>query len=283
MNITPSTQPITPPTPNPQTVGGTFDDGITMNSPIAMGGQPPNPAFWAERRELMDVVQLNNQMPVGTVIFNLDVLRFAGNERNNPETMTTHATIGPGQPAYCMMIPRHILFSSAQYLSLTVKFDFWAITPIASPLPDAEGNMASPTSCKIRLSYRPATRKRWASSTLTADDESDQNADTLFRENMWEWDIKKQTQFSIELQGNIPTKLMPTTIPNYDNVLSLEPRDIYPFFQSTFGSLKATILNPYIPGSIYPDSCEICIFKSTPNLQCFVKRGYINRLCYTAI
>lgn len=262
---TPVSTSIVPNYPNPQTALGALDDGITYkNDFIQLGGQQPSPSFWNMRNEYCNQLTWTNQDPVATTLGNIDVLRYCGDNMNDPEPMNSLTLAYNPNNAYASIIwPRFYNWFGTTFSTFSIKYDFWIHKPVG---PVVGG--------KLRIAYNPGLRKDYADTKLLAGTMDLQ--DTLFRENMWEWDIKASDTFSVELKGNIPLKFMNNSLPLGDDfsIIGTDLRVFFPFFQSTYGTLSITVLNPYTNGSIFSDTVNISVFKSVCNGSNYIMRGH---------
>lgn len=255
---------ISPTYPNPQTACGILDDGVIYdNKAIQLAGQSPNTVFWSMRNEYCNQLEWSNQSTIGTVLARFDVLRYCGNDMNDPEVFLNRTAWDVQLPFGRVMWPRWYSLNASTYVTLGIKYDFWIHKPVG---PVVAG--------KLRLSYSPGFRKNFLQSKLDGGDFESGIEDTLFRENMWEWDIKASDTFSVTLRGNIPLKFIHSSLPN--STLATDPRVFFPFFQSTFGTLTISVLNTYAPGSIFADTANISVYKSFDSPQFFVMRGHRN-------
>lgn len=271
---TPAQAPLQPMQPNPQTACGTLDDGCVYNTmDIHLGGQQPNEQFWAARSEYCNQIQWTTQQAIGTTLATIDVLRYCGDDMNNPDNLNANGGLQTRSRAYGRVIwPRWLVTKSSTYISVSVKYDFWLHKPVG---PVVGG--------KLRISYNPGIRKNWNTVLNSIGSTIDSYQDSLFRENLWEWDVKASDTFSVTLNGNIPTKYITSTIPSTRFSEVADPRECFPAFMTSFGTLEISVLNNYVAGSVFADSVFISIYKSFPSLQAYIVRGHRNDQFLTAI
>lgn len=258
---------LQPQLPPPQTVCGYLNEvGTNILNTTTMNGQPMNQDFWMSRQEFCQFITTN---PSNNHIGTLDILKYTGSVGNK-------ADIGDdSRPA--VIWPRTYLLNSAQFVSPIVTYTFWAIKPLS-------------TAGKIRFEYTPDTNFTMATGhalnieqpapTTTNQDGVDipYPQDSRQRKYLWEWDLKTKNVFSLTFKGNIPIGAMPTTpgLLKLDTITNLPIDSGLPFYTTTFGTLSMYWQNAYIPGSIYPDTFNIAVFKSLTGTQAYLQTGFRN-------
>lgn len=257
----PPVYPLQPEVPPFQTVSGVLNEvGQDLFNTAPINGQPPIQDFWLTRQEYVAGV-----VPTGSNhICTCDVLKLTGNT-TNPD--------GTGWNRQPLMWPRSFVVQSSQFAKPKVTLSFWAIKPLA-------------TGGKIRVQYTPDASFDITQAgldftatgpVLTTADAPPIAADSRQRCYLWEWDLKAKNIFSLTFEGNLPLAAMPTNtgLPKVNKFESygVSEQSGLPYFTTTFGTVSLYWQNAYIPGSIYPDSFTIYIFKSLAGSEFYVQTG----------
>jgi hypothetical protein len=278
--LVPPVYPTIPQVPPPQTVTGLLsEDGQPSIFDLQMAGQPPNEDFWKAREELICKFNYAESMTETESLLVLDVLSgtVAENNFNYQGTIvrrTALPTYNIYQPECQLAFPRYLLSKSFEFFEGSIKFKFWAVKPIGP-----KG--------KIRIIYLPHVEVPAPPSVnINVASVLAQSDQRHLRNNMWEWDLEKQDTIEIEIFGNNPIgKIFNTKNCSYfsqtKNASDVDTNDIYfqasnagvPLFSRTYGTLLLQVQNRYIPGSIFPNNCEIFVFKSMANSNFSLLRG----------
>lgn len=238
--------PLEPICPPAQTVVGYLNEtGIDTPNPSPMNGQPPSQDFWLTRQEYIGALSMRTSQLPGVQLGAIDVL-LSGSDN----------------------FFRRSIISGSQFAKPVVTITLWAIKP-----PACGG--------KIRIEYRPEVILNTPSFGVRNNFMYDSSSipipfDSYQRSYIWEWDLAKQRTFTIQIDGNSPIGLIPTTqgtigksttsgFPQYTQ------NSGFPHFMTTYGALFVSVQNQYTPGSIFADSFNIHIFKSFAGSQFYVQ------------
>lgn len=249
---TPPIFPLVAQVPPAQTnIGSLNECGLPLLNTIKLNGTPPNPELWTRRLEYVGDFKMPITKEAGSVLTTFNVGKVVGSSENDYLSND------------CNFIwPRILLLNSSVYFKTQVQFTFWAIKP-----PSTAG--------KIRIVYVPAHDDNDKSLSTTVEEGQD---DTDMRQYTWEWDLQTKPMFTITINGNNPNNMYPTCSETLigavnNQFANFHPFADVPFFNKTYGRINIFVQNQYTPGSIYPDSFTVKIFKHFNNFESSVLVG----------
>jgi len=239
--------PTVPVTPLPQTVSGVLESsGLPNSDGPSISDIPPDFGWMSEMQTYFGTFNYDINSDMRSPLINFSV---------NGAKLGTKTDLGKELPSDNTQVWQSVPFLCSKWWSGSISFRFIALKPPRTP-----GKLI------FRYSFLPKIGSSDPSTTFMND--------SNYRGIAKEWDLSQSNIFEFDVTGMNPLNVRPTWLP--DVTYRLDPGGVgsqYHAVQVTnpalylMGRIQVEPAIPYQPGSLYPDSIRILVFRSFKNSQ----------------
>lgn len=232
----PPRMPSVPQAPLPQTTSGVLEhSGLPYSDSELVTDVPPDFGWMCELQAFVGIFSYSKNDEVGSELKQFSV--------NAPDFLSD-TKMYESVPIW-----QHIPFTCSKWFNATIGFKFEAVCP-----PRVTGKLL------IRYDFLLETHHKYGPNF---------DKDKLKRGICKEWDIGQSNIFEFDVTALCPIQARPTWIPERSfaagsAVSPYAPQMIHPSI-THFGCIRIEVAQYLQPGSIFPDSIRILMFRSIKN------------------